>query len=546
MRLKFDFVYTSESEHFEALLRFYARNLNFFIEKSPNLISLTLQGVENQLLEFSKSLETLPNSVFLRDFKVQRLENSLNFKDENSFDKINSNFAKNAENPQDKTPLNLAKNTQNTEISPQKITLNIYKKDFLTSLNANFYLKNGTLKENEFGAFVDMSLSFDDKFYQSIDKSRFTELLNEAFERLKKGGEIYAKNAFGRYKFTLFDAKTPCDFVMATRAEAVKSAFVLNNENLKLLASMEKPLVELKFSAIFCQKFSPNSRTKRVKLPHNLFFFALCERLFSEAVSFLAFVKLENLGDDFEVSECNGRLIVLRGFTYIPKAPKELIFSKSDKNMARISYILSRQNRPKCLVELTCDYEDIILVKNELNLLNLSLPHNANALYKDICEDEVGQKLLENFKQEFPLLQGEFSLKNNFFSLFGLLGRVLGLDSDTQSAANRLLEMADSTKMPRGVKLDFKFKPKTRKFDYARTLRSAMSFMLAGVEAENIALGAVESLVLFLRDIYDEVRQNGLCEGAILSGSLFSHKSVAKNALKHLKNSEFSDVPLYI
>lgn len=96
------------------------------------------------------------------------------------------------------------------------------------------------------------------------------------------------------------------------------------------------------------------------------------------------------------------------------------------------------------------------------------------------------------------------------------------------------------------MKIDFRFKENGKEFDYTRTLRSTMSFMLAGVEASNIAYGAVESLVYFLRDFYDELREKGLAEFAIISGSLFECKSLTKNTLKHLKNCKVSDVPLFI
>lgn len=508
MILKFDFDYIGESEFFPNLLHFYAQGFEYSLEKSQSHIILLIKGTENALFEFSKSLEKLPNSVFLRAFKVESLENA--------------------------------------DFTPSKMPTNIEKMDFLTSLNANAYLNSGILRENEFDAFVNDEISFDKKSFQSIDKSNFNAILNEAFLRLKNGEMIFSKNALKCYKITLWNEKSKPYFLMPTRADAIKSAFVLNNENLKLLASLEKPLIELKFSAIFMQKNAPNFKKMQLKLAHNLFFFALCERLFIDNERFLAFEKCENSEAEFEASECEGRLMVLRGFDFVPKAQRELIFAKADKNLARISYILSSQKAAAFLVELSCEYDDLLLVEKSLNLLNLSLPRNANSIYSDICEDEVGTKLLTNFKQNFPLLSGEFTLKNNFFSLFGLLGQILGLDKDTQNAANRLLDLADNAKIPRGVKLDFKFKPKTREFDYARTLRSAMSFMLAGAEAENIAFGAVESLALFVRDIYDEVRQNGIARHAILTGSLFSHKSLAKNTLKHLKNSDFSPVPLFV
>ncbi|ECL2933929.1 hypothetical protein FSR89_10445, partial [Campylobacter jejuni] len=222
-----------------------------------------------------------------------------------------------------------------------------------------------------------------------------------------------------------------------------------------------------------------------------------------------------------------------------------LIFSKEDKNMARISYLVSRYKEKAFILELSKDYEDILLINKELNLLKLCLPKHSKELYEEIKKDEIGARLLENFNKEFPLLDENFKLQNNFYSLLGLLGRVLNLGRNLQESASELLKIADESKMPRGVKIDYRLK-EDKSFDYTRTLRSAMSFMLAGVDSANIAYGAVESLAYFLRDTYDELREKKQSDLALISGSLFEHKSLLKNTLKHLKNCQLSDVPLRV
>lgn len=508
MLLRFDFTYTSENDFFEYLLCLYAKNLNFSLEKSQEIITLKVQGNEKAINEFCASLENMPNSVFVRDFKVQALENE--------------------------------------SIEQSQIRKNFAKKDFLTSLNSRAYQEKGELIDNEWGEFVNDELCFDGASFEPISRANFNALLDESVSRLCAGQSFFVKNELGVYEIELFKGEWQKDFLMATDINAIKSAFVCSNENLKLLASLEKPLIKLRFSAIFRSKYQLEFNEFRLKLPHNLFFFALGKKLFEKNVNFLAFAKRQNLGFDFEIYELDKRLIVLNGLSFINQKARELILSKDDKNMARISYILSRFDERALLLELSQNDDDILLVDKGANLLRLDLPHNAKQLYADICADEVGARLFENFKQNFKLLSGEFKVKNNFFSLLGLVGQMLGLDDETQKAAHKLLELSDNSKLPRGVKIDFRFKENSKEFDYTRTLRSTMSFMLAGVEASNIAYGAVESLVYFLRDFYDELREKGLAECAIISGSLFECKSLTKNTLKHLKNCKVSDVPLFI
>ncbi|EPM2759266.1 hypothetical protein ACTK84_002014, partial [Campylobacter jejuni] len=153
------------------------------------------------------------------------------------------------------------------------------------------------------------------------------------------------------------------------------------------------------------------------------------------------------------------------GFEFINAKARELIFSKKDKNMARISYLVSRYKEKAFILELSKDYEDILLINKELNLLKLSLPKHSKELYEEIKKDEIGARLLENFSKEFPLLDENFELQNNFYSLLGLVGRVLNLGKNLQESANELLKIADESKMPRGVKIDYRLK-EDKSFDY--------------------------------------------------------------------------------
>lgn len=508
MLLEFKFEYVSENDFFEYLLRFYAKNLNYELVKSPSTLILTLQGSEKEITSFCDTLETLPNSVFLRDFSVKALENK--------------------------------------SIQPNTTNKKFAKKDFLTSFNLNAYRQNGELKDNEWGEFANDELSFDGKIYQKLTKANFNTLLNESIAKLTNSQSIFVKNECGIYEVGAMNELWNADFAMATDIKAIKNAFVCTNEKLKLLASLEKPLISLHFSAPFRNANALKSSEFRLKLPHNLFFFALGARLFENNINFLAFTKSENLGDEFEVMECEKRLIVLRGLNFINQKAKELILSKDDKNMARISYILSRFDEGALVLELSQRYDDMLLVDKGTNLLGLNLPRNATQLYEEICADETGQRLYENYKQKFALLQGEFEVKNNFFSLLGLVGQMLRLDESAPKAAKKLLALSDSARLVRGVRIDFRFKENSKEFDVARTLRSVMSFLLAGVEAQNIAYGAVESLAFFLRDFYDELQSKNIARCAIISGSLFECKSLTKNALKHLKNCVVCDVPLWL
>ncbi len=505
MILEFDFEYTSGNEIFEYLLGFYAKDYEYSLKRDGNLYIFKIKAEQEELEKFSQSLNGMSNSVFLRNFEVKLANEFSVFK-------------------------------------PQKQN---FKFKYITHLNANAYTQNKALTENEWGVFCELELAFDKENFTKITKENFQNLLEKSLKALKNKEKIYTKNHKGIYEFSLFDDDFSLDFLMPCDLKAINSAFVCSNENLKLLASIEKPLMKLRFNAIFRKNHSLNLNEFKVKLAEDLFTFALCCALYEEGFKFLGVKKVECFFDDFELLSLDNFIVVLRGFEFMDFRARELIFSKEDKNFARLSYILSTLKQNALILELSKDYEDLLLVNKELNILKLSLPKNSKKLYEDIRKEPVGAKLLENFSKEFTLLDEDFELKNNFFSLFCILGRILGLEKDFLKAGEAFLRLSDEAKIPRGVKIDFSL-DKAGNFDYAKTLRSVMSFMLAGVENVNIAYGTLESLAYFLRDINDDLRQKKQIEIAVLSGSLFEHKSLLKNCLKHLKDCKLSDAALRI
>ncbi|MBM0636920.1 hypothetical protein LNU06_01980 [Campylobacter sp. VicNov18] len=506
MTLEFDFVYSANNDIFEYLLRFYAKDYSYTLEKQKDHYRFIIDGDEASLKTFCDSLNSMSHSMFLRQFDVKAAQAFVpcEFK--------HRDFSKFA---------------------------------FITYLNSKAYEEKKILSKNEWGVFCECEFASDLEQFHMLNENNFNSFLDLAFDLLTQEKSIFIKDKKGIYELALFKGDFNCDFLLPCNIAAIHSVFVCSNENLKFLASLEKPLMKLRLNAVFRKNYNLDFHDFKLKLPQDLFCFALGLKLFEKEYKFLSVKKIKEYEKDFQIMTLDDKFVVLEGFEFINTKARELIFSKEDKNLARISYILSLYGEQAFILELSKDYEDILLINKELNLLKLSLPKDSKELYDEIRKDQIGARLLENFAKEFPLLDESFKLKNNFYSLLCLLGRVLNLDENLQKAGEELLKIADESKMPRGVKIDYRLK-EDKSFDYTRTLRSTMSFMLAGVDSANIAYGAVESLAYFLRDTYDELREKKQSQLAVVSGSLFEHKALLKNTLKHLKNCQLSDVPLRI
>lgn len=501
MVLEFDFTYIGDNDLLEYLLKFYAKDYLYNFSKTNEKIVFKISGNEEELTKFCDKLNYVGNSVFLQEFNVKACEDEI----------MQSDFK----------------------------TDEFIKYDLLTYMNANAYL-NDKLIDNEWDKFCDSFV-----LNENINKQNFKDLLNDSLKALLANENIIYENACAKYEVCLFKDNQEFDFLLACDIKAINKAFSCNNEIIKALASIEKPLIELKFNAIFKQNHKLLNDKARLKLADDLFLFALSNELFKQECNFLAFKILEKKEDEFEILNYEKYNLSLKGFKFVNKKAKELIFSKEDKNMARISYVLSLYDDKKMLFEIGQKEDDLILLEKKDNVLKLNLPNDFKTIKDDIKSDEIGQRLFENFTKEYEFYDFKFDVKNNFFSLFCMLGIILKFDDDFLKAGESLLNISDNSRLPKGVKIDFKFK-ENKEFDYVKTIKSTMSFMLAGVPKEDIAYGVVESFAYFLRDFYDEFKERNLSDGVVLSGFMFSHKSLLKNVLKHIKNTKITYVPLWI
>ncbi|KAA6229934.1 hypothetical protein [Campylobacter sp. LR286c] len=505
MILEFNFEYVSDNDIFEYLLYFYAKNYIFDLEKKNNTYIFKIKGKEEELTKFCQSLNSISTSVFLRNFSVNEGQD---FKEK----------------------------THKKEFS-------IFP--YLTQLNASAYLEKNILIENEWGVFCKLEFSLNNEFIK-LNKENFNQCLENALNALNNNEKIYLKNTRGIYEVSLlqnYDFKDENSFLMACDINTINSVFSCSNDSLKLLASIEKPLIKLKFNALFRQKYKIEIKEFKLKLSQNLFSFVLGQRLTKLGFNFMLVKKIETFENDFELMAINDDILIIKGFEFINQKVKELIFSKEDKNMTRISYILSKFNNP-FLIELSQEFDDILLINKKNNILKINLPNNSDEIYKILKSDEISSKLLNNYKNAFLLPNESFNCKNNFFSLFCIIARFLHLDNDFLRAGNIFLNIASNSRLMRGVKIDFK--AENGVFNYIFTLRSMMSYKLAGVNDENIIYGTIESLAYFLRDLNDDLFEKKLIDETILSGSLFECKPLLRESLKHVRKSQLSYVPTRI
>ncbi len=178
-------------------------------------------------------------------------------------------------------------------------------------------------------------------------------------------------------------------------------------------------------------------------------------------------------------------------------------------------------------------------------------PH---AILQSISElEESAQRLIVNYEKRYPSLCQtieKLHFKNldhaeTFTEFFGLAAVILGFYSgdDIKEAATTLEANAIEFGGKSGPRIDYKVIKVDGKYclDTLTTLRSAMSFKLAGVDDVLLSFGFLDSLADFIAVQTQNADANIGISGVTLSGSLFENRQLLMRTL----NSVTPNYPIY-
>lgn len=497
MTLCFEFNYASSNEILEYFLRFYAgkSGLKFSIERVTERLNLSVQGEQEQLLAFADELSArVPHSIFVRDSRVYVSERISEASSQGRVQNLLSN------------------------ITPSMIDI------FLA----------GRILPCENGILSDTSVWRNDRF-EPVNEQNFSDLLNFTFEHIFSGEAVKFSDFAGEFelvKFDELDAKFSA--VMPTNLKNLPKIFIASKEEQIALASYEKPAVTLKTTALYRQNHPDAPRFFAVLAARDLFIYALCERLFKSGVNFIAVNASKPL---FSVTVLENDYIFSHAQNYYSKIVADAILQAQDADLESFKRIISSEPGGTWLRLFLSKFRaDAIVIwhKNEsVSMLNFSLPDSFEQLFELIAREQGGDRLLANYAANFILPSGSIGAPNSFFTLFCMIGVILGFDSDLQKAGTKLLENAMDFNGQKGPRIDFKMASK-REFDVVRFFRSGMSFRLAGVDDRLLSYGYIESFAHFLSDFIDALKDEIDVKGVVLHGSLFECKTLANLVQKHV------------
>jgi len=357
------------------------------------------------------------------------------------------------------------------------------------------------------------------------------------------------------------------DIVSYDLASIEKYANVESYE-ITTLGAMEKPLVKLKKKIQFSMDHEEvESDLLRFKLPDDFVLHLLMEELHDIGIdaifiteeeidadeSFILVESEENF-EPIEVVASENNVAIVSGEKGLPKF--SVYTQEVNPGMGSFfSVIKEHQLNDENVagLNLSKEFNNTLLVHGqkygtiEYLSFNFEFDSMQEIFDKIIATNDSGKKIVENFKAQFPehfdsFIKIKFNNKTfNIFKLWGIVSIVLDYTNtkDLLEAAQKLEENAMSFLGTKGPRIDYKLHNVKGKveFDPLMTIRTAMSFKLAGVDPLMLSYGVIESFLEFLANELDEVKQSMDITAVTVTGSLLGNKHMFSKMSKEISKN---------
>ena len=389
------------------------------------------------------------------------------------------------------------------------------------------------------------------------EKRSYKEEFEKTANLIKEGKVVELNTFYGKY-FVGLPTKVCNDIafdIIAYDLATIEKYANVEAYEIVALGAMEKPLVKLKKKMSFTMDFEEvEADLIRFKISDDLILHLLMEALHTISIDVI-FISNEKL-------ETRESLLLVEPEEELE--PIEVVVSENDIAIVRgekglPSFPVSSETVTPSMGSFYSVIKEHQLYDENIAGINLSKAHKNNILVygkkyglveylsfdfqfdsmQDIFEqivstNETGKKIVQNYKKTFPehfdtLSSITFENKEfNIYKLWGVVAIVLDFakTNDPLEAAKILEESAMSFLGVKGPRIDYKLLSVEGKvhLDPLMTIRTAMSFKLAGVDQLTLCYGVIESFLEFIANELDEIKQNMDITAVAATGSLLGNK----------------------
>lgn len=451
-----------------------------------------------------------------------------------------------------------------------KIVDSMPKRENIAKCNINIPFTHTMLTEfldNSSKNYLNLSLTQD--VGKSLkDASHLTyKDIEEAINHLKDGNCVQICTRFGIKSIGIVDNSSkeilskndftimPCDLSL------LQKMVVVSENELKALASLEKPTISMRVNLIYKNKNIIPTSWVDVRICDTLILFLLCKRLYENGEEFIYIVDESNpcsfsltyyqkeFAKALKINVLeNGESIVIGENEYNQSKKLPYFEQKAHERFTSILYEYNLFEDKSICFFLSKKHDDKAMFYSQklglVDLISVIKPITINELIDAICQNENGKKLIQNYKKTYSdIFQKALHVKipsnapNNFYTLIGIVGVLLGYGDDLQTSAQTFLSHAKNFSGPKGPRIDVKLKKE--KFpdfiNVEKFVQSGLSFRLAEVDDETLCYGYMESISFFVSDMADVISKEFDTNNISLCGQLFDFQRLLEVSAKNIQ-----------
>ncbi|MCD4758450.1 MAG: hydrogenase [Arcobacteraceae bacterium] len=318
--------------------------------------------------------------------------------------------------------------------------------------------------------------------------------------------------------------------VLITNSEKIDELFILTDDEIKALFSIEKPTIK----ATIKDETLKNLTGKNyifIKAPYNNRSLLASTNAKESGVDYLFFEDTNDL-----------KVIVVQQNKTIIKASriaKELEALNDDSVLNRFLNISKEAGFNQSAIGANLSLDGIsFIVSNEVGIKEVIQfqEFNLDTMLEQFKVDSKRVKLLENFSKKYPNIVEEFENNSNL-NLFETIAAILELkEKDFEAVCDKGYEFRGNG----GLKIDTNFNEDG--FDYSGFIGSIISFKLAGVEEHYLAYSIFEALADMSITTLNQLKEKFKIQNILMMGDIFENSVLYSRILSkfQLSNPYFS------
>ncbi len=394
-------------------------------------------------------------------------------------------------------------------------------------------------------------------------EDEISELANE----IRAGKTVLLNTFYGQYYVgDAHQVEKGVDFdLIAYDLVTIENYTTAKTHDITALGSFEKPLIKLNTKLSFkTEHENIDKEVIRFKLPDDFILHLLMQKLSQQGIK-LIFITQDTIAHHYECKlvECKEEfepievvtsaqnIAIVSGEKGLPNF--EVNTQKVSPAIGAFDSVLKENNlKDEHIVGiyLSKKHQNSILIQGKKYGIVQYLPLTFNFssianIFEQIQQSNTsGEKIVQNYTNKFPKLVEKISTITvkeqnfNIFALWGIIAIILGYSktSNLIDAAHILEEQALTFLGTKGPRIDYKLikEKKTIRLDALMTIRTAMSFRLAGVDPLTLSYGVIESFTEFLENELDEIKQNMNTTAVVFSGSLLGNPDLFNKINKEI------------